>query len=86
MERKKRRSLGEYETKQEFEERIFPWMTAIALVLVIIYVAVSVLIDPWLFIFIPLGICVLFFLGFCVLGIGAALTSALSTMRELMEG
>lgn len=81
-ERKPRRHR---ESKEEFENRLFPWMCMVSLILGIAYVAVSVIVDPWLFVFIPLGIVGLCFVGMAVLGIAAGLTTMISNLRDFME-
>ncbi len=78
-ERKRRRN------RQDFEERLFPWMCLVALMMVIVYVVLGLCVNGWLFLWIPLGIFGAFMGLFIVVGLGCALTSAIAQIRDFMQ-
>lgn len=72
-------------TKDQFEEKIFPYCMGVGLLLMVLYV-VAGCIEPWLFLFIPLGICCLFILVAVGSLIAMFLSDCVRWVIELVTG
>lgn len=82
-ERKRRRRFSG--SKEEFENRLFPWMCLVSLILGMVYLCLGIFVNAWLLLFIPLGLLGLALVGCVLLGVAAGLTSMIIGIRDLLE-